>query len=198
MSQRWLGFISVVLCSGALLLLLATARRDHSRNSSLHRDAIKTGFLTGDAAPDFAIPSLDGHTVRLSGFRGHPVLLNFWATWCAPCRVETPWLVELDRRYRPDGMQVVGVSLDDAGSEQAVTKFTKDFGMKYDVLSGNSSLADIYGGVPFLPQSFFIDRTGIIRKTTVGVITKADLESAAKELLIAGDRMSQLVPADPR
>jgi peroxiredoxin len=95
-------------------------------------------------------------------------------------------------------MQVVGVSLDDAGSEQAVTKFTKDFGMKYDVLSGNSSLADIYGGVPFLPQSFFIDRTGIIRKTTVGVITKADLESAAKELLIAGDRMYQLVPADPR
>jgi len=151
-------------------------------------------FLAGDHAPDFELHSLDGRTMKLSDFRGHPVILNFWATWCAPCRVETPWLVELDRRYRAKGVQILGVSLDDVGSEQAVATFTKEQGMQYDVLLGNSSVADAYGGVRFMPQSYFIDRDGEIKKTTVGMTDKEELENNVKELLRTGDRVSQLLP----
>jgi len=132
--------------------------------------------------------------MKLSGFRGHPVILNFWATWCAPCRVETPWLVQLDRRYRANGVQILGVSLDDVGSEQAVATFNKEQGIHYPVLLGNSSVADAYGGVRFMPQSFFIDGEGAIKKTTVGMTDKEELDNNVQELLTTSNRLSQLLP----
>ena len=198
MSQRWLVFVAVIFSVGVLLLISATVPSHHSVSSAPRGSAVKAGFLTGDYAPDFELHSLDGRAMKLSDFRGHPVLLNFWATWCAPCRVETPWLVELDQRYRAQGVQVLGVSLDDVGSEQAVATFTKEQGMKYDVLFGNSSVADAYGGVRFMPQSFFIDRDGRIKKTTLGMTDKEELENDVKELLTASDRVSQLLPGGQR
>ena len=133
-------------------------------------------------APDFTLQSLDGRTVRLSDFRGKAVVLNFWATWCAPCRVEMPWLVELSRRYRAQGVEVVGVSLDDPGQEQEVAKFARERNVDYTILLGSNAVGDAYGGARFLPQTFFIDRDGRIVKSTVGITTESDLEKNIREL----------------
>lgn len=137
----------------------------------------------GQLAPDFDLRSIDGGRTTLSGLRGNPVLLNFWATWCAPCRVEMPWLVDLDRQYRAQGLLIVGISLDDAGSDKEVATFAKDKGVLYPVLFGNSSIANAYGGVRFMPQSFFIYPNGTIMKTTTGLTNKDDLEDGIKQLL---------------
>src|SRR5207245_4206477 len=96
-------------------------------------DLLKVGFRVGDHAPDFELRSLDGGRVSLSELRGKPVLLNFWATWCAPCRVEMPWLVELHEKYRAQGLQIIGVSLDDSGSTQEVAALAKERGVNYQL-----------------------------------------------------------------
>jgi peroxiredoxin len=95
-----------------------------------------------------------------------------------------PWLVQLDQKYRTHGMQIIGVSLDDAGADKDVATFAKDKGVKYDLLLGNSAVANSYGGVRFMPQSFFIDREGKISKTSIGLTSKNDLEDGIKALLV--------------
>ena len=94
----------------------------------------------GQAAPDFALQSLEGKTVRLSDFHGKAVALNFWATWCEPCKIETPWLVELQKEYGPNGFQVVGVSADDSDSKDNVAKFTQSMGVNYPILLGQEDV----------------------------------------------------------
>ena len=104
-------------------------------------------------APDFALQSIDGKTVRLSDFRGKAVLLNFWATYCAPCRIEMPWFVELQDRYAAEGLQVVGVAMDDASPDD-IEKFASELGVNYPILVGEETVGNAYGGVQFLPSTF--------------------------------------------
>src|SRR5581483_9044173 len=84
-------------------------------------------------APDFTLETLDGKNVRLSELRGKAVLLNFWATWCGPCKIETPWLVELQKQYGSQGLQVIGIAMDDSGKDD-IARFAKDMGVNYPVL----------------------------------------------------------------
>jgi peroxiredoxin len=158
-------------------------RTQRSASHPSLQNGIKVGFRVGERAPDFELHSLDGTTVKLSALQGKPVLLNFWATWCTPCRVEMPWLVELDEKYRTQGLQMVGISMDDPGATQDIVAFAKERGVKYRVLWGDSSTADAYGGVRFMPQSFFIEPDGKILKTTTGLRDKKDLEDGAKALV---------------
>jgi peroxiredoxin len=143
----------------------------------------KVGFQVGELAPDFALHALDSRSLRLSDLRGHPVLLKFWATWCAPCRVEMPWLVELDEKYRTQGLQIIGVSMNDAGAVKEVGSFAVERGVKYELLLGNSATAAAYGGVRFMPQTFFIDSERKITKVTTGLTDKKDFEDGVKTLL---------------
>src|SRR5437870_6123278 len=139
---------------------------------------------TLEPGPDFELKSLDGRTVKLSDFHGKVVVLNFWATWCAPCRVETPWLVDLYRQYKEQGLEVVGVSMDDGDQEQ-VADFVKEMGINYTVLMGSHAVGDAYGGLRFLPQTFFIGRDGKIIKHSFGTRSKSDVEDAIKQSLSA-------------
>jgi cytochrome c biogenesis protein CcmG/thiol:disulfide interchange protein DsbE len=184
MTQRKFAFFSLLIVATAFFSLWATKRSSSSASSARPANSVKVGFQTGNLAPDFELRSLDGHRVTLSELRGRPVLLNFWATWCAPCRVEMPWLVQFDQQYRSHGVQIIGVSLDDSGAERDVAVFANDKGVKYNVLFGNSSVADAYGGVRFMPQSFFIDREGKITKTSIGLTSRKDLENGIKALLV--------------
>jgi peroxiredoxin len=109
--------------------------------------------VEGKVAPDFALQSIDGKTVRLSDFRGKAVLLNFWATYCAPCRIEMPWFVELQDRYAAEGLQVVGVAMDDASPDD-IEKFASELGVNYPILVGEETVGNAYGGVQFLPSTF--------------------------------------------
>src|SRR5580693_8492078 len=133
-------------------------------------------------APDFSLESLDGKTLRLSDLRGKAVLLNFWATWCGPCKIEMPWFVDLQKQYGSQGLQIVGVAMDDASKED-IGKFAKDMGVNYPILIGKESVGDQYGGVPALPESFLISRDGKIVDKIIGLRGKAEIEDAVKKAL---------------
>jgi thiol-disulfide isomerase/thioredoxin len=133
-------------------------------------------------APDFSLQSLDGKTMRLSDFRGKAVLLNFWATWCGPCKIEMPWFVDLQKEYGSQGLQIVGVAMDDASKED-IAKFAKDMGVNYPILLGKEAVGDEYGGVPALPESFLIARDGKIVDKIIGLRGKAEIEDAIKKAL---------------
>ena len=133
-------------------------------------------------APDFSLESLDGKSLRLSDLRGKAVLLNFWATWCGPCKIEMPWFVDLQNQYGSQGLQIVGVAMDDASKED-ISKFAKDMGVNYPILIGKESVGDQYGGVPALPESFLISRDGKIVDKIIGLRGKAEIEDAVRKAL---------------
>jgi peroxiredoxin len=133
-------------------------------------------------APDFSLESLDGKNIRLSDLRGKAVLLNFWATWCSPCKIEMPWFVELQNQYGAQGLQIVGVAMDDASKED-IAKFAKDMGVNYPILMGKESVGDQYGGVPALPETFFIGRDGKMVDKIIGLKGKGEIEDAIKKAL---------------
>ena len=140
------------------------------------------GMAYGTPAPDFTLESLDGTAVSLSEFKGKAVLVNFWATWCGPCKIETPWLVDLQNQYGAQGLQVVGVAMDDSGKDE-IAKFAKDMGVNYPVLLGKEAVGDAYGGVPALPESFFVSRDGKIVDKIMGLEGKSEIEAAVKKAL---------------
>ena len=150
-----------------------------TRHSGTHHTA---GMGYGTPAPDFTLESLDGKKVSLSEFKGKAVLVNFWATWCGPCKIETPWLVELQNEYGSQGLQIVGVAMDDSGKDE-IARFAKDMGMNYPVLLGKEAVGEAYGGVPALPESFFVGRDGKIVDKIMGIEGKADIETAIKKAL---------------
>jgi len=133
-------------------------------------------------APDFTLQTLDGKTMRLSDWRGKAVLLNFWATWCGPCKIETPWLVELQNQYGSQGLQIVGVAMDDSGKDE-IAKFAREMGMNYPVLLGKEAVGDAYGGVPYLPETFFIGRDGKIVDKIMGIDSRSVIEQGIRKAL---------------
>src|SRR5271165_4441923 len=147
-----------------------------------HPGVAGAAFNQSTIAPDFSLESLDGKTTRLSDFRGKAVLLNFWATWCGPCKIEMPWFVDLQKQYGSQGLQIVGVAMDD-GSKEDIAKFAKDMGVNYPILIGKESVGDEYGGVPALPQSFVIARDGKIVDKIIGLRGKAEIEDSVKKAL---------------
>ena len=142
--------------------------------------------LPANTAADFALKSLDGHTVKLSEFRRKLVLLNFWAPWCAPCKVEMPWFEDFYKQYRLQGLEVIGVAVDFAGKDE-VAKFVSVHHINYPILLGNNAVADAYGGLHFLPQTFLIDPDGRITKTVVGSTSKPEFENLIKQAVLFSD-----------
>ena len=133
-------------------------------------------------APDFTLPDLDGKPFSLSSTAGKVVLIDFWATWCPPCRMGVPELQELYDRYKAKGLVIVGVSLDQGGAAD-VKPFVKQNGVTYPVVVGDQRVANLYGGIRGIPTMFVVDRQGNIVKKYVGYQSKAVLEAAVKELL---------------
>jgi peroxiredoxin len=176
------NFLILIAVTFAMAMLIYGASRE-SRVSKLQTaDPAAGGNGQSSVAPDFELKSLDGRTVKLSDFRGKAVVLNFWATYCAPCRVETPWLTDVYRQYKTQGLEIVGVSMDDGGQQQ-VSDFVKEMNVNYTILIGNHTVGDAYGGARFLPQTFLIDREGRIVKSVLGIQSKGDFEENIKQLL---------------
>ena len=140
------------------------------------------GNLAGQTAPDFTLTALDGRTIHLSDFRGKAVLLNFWATWCEPCKVEMPWFVELQKEYGADGLQVVGVAMDDA-SQEDIAKFATSLGVNYPIVVGKEGVGSAYGGVQFLPETFYIGRDGKVISSAFGLKGRGEIEANVKKAL---------------
>ena len=126
-------------------------------------------------APAWSARDLNGNVVRSDQFKGKVVVLDFWATWCVPCRTELPGYVDLQRKYGNEGLVIIGVSLDDEGPE-AVRLFSTRHGLNYTVVMGNDDLVNAFGGIDAYPTTFIIDRDGIIRDRKIGSMAEPKYE----------------------
>ena len=143
------------------------------------------GLMQGKMAPGFTLVDTDGRKVSLSDYKGRPVLINFWATWCAPCKLEMPWFQEYREKYKGQGFEILGIAEDDAPKDEIV-KTAKKAGVGYPVLMTDNKIANLYGGVDSLPTSFYIDKTGTVVEETVGLAGKDEVELYIKKLIGAG------------
>ncbi|MFC5863746.1 TlpA family protein disulfide reductase [Acidicapsa dinghuensis] len=164
--------------------------------ANLVSDAAGVGHLAspmvGKAAPSFTLTNLQGKKVSLADYKGKAIQLNFWATWCAPCKIETPWLVDLEKQYSPQGFEILGVSFDDLDQDDTkllakekvdIAKAADQLGIHYPVLLDGDSIAKSYGDPDVFPTSFFINREGEITNVTFGLTSKDDLENNIRKAL---------------
>jgi cytochrome c biogenesis protein CcmG/thiol:disulfide interchange protein DsbE len=136
----------------------------------------------GRPAPSFVLKDSAGKPVKLAALKGRVVLLNFWATWCAPCRVEMPWFEEFSKRYEDKGLAVLGVSLDDGGWK-AIQPVVGKLQITYPIVLGDDKVSKSYGMGDLLPATFLIDRAGKIREVKEGFGNKQEFESTIEKLL---------------
>jgi len=176
-------FLAAVTITGLLALLaLAGCKQKAGQNATT---GASSGASASAAAPEasLAIPTLEGATASLDQYKGKVVLVNFWATWCDPCKTEIPWLIEFNHKYGPKGLVILGVAMDDEG-KKVVEPWVKakrfdvkgqQAPMDYPILLGNDKIADKFGGILGLPTSMLYSRDGRKIKTIVGLINYEDL-----------------------
>jgi len=133
-------------------------------------------------APNFSLKTADGTTIELAKLKGKVVVVNFWATWCPPCRAEIPDFIKIQEKYKSKGLVIVGVSLDQKGWT-AVKPFAEKTKFNYPVVLGNEDMVNAYGGIEAIPTSFFIDKQGFIVDKQVGMLTNEAFEQKLKSLL---------------
>jgi peroxiredoxin len=139
----------------------------------------------GQATPGFTLKDADGQTVRPADYQGKVVLLDFWATWCGPCKIEIPWFMDFERQFKDQGFAVVGVSMDEDGWT-AIKPYVQNMKMNYRILLGNDDVSTAYGGLDSLPTTLLIDRQGKIASVHVGVsMGKEEFKNAIVQLLNA-------------
>jgi thiol-disulfide isomerase/thioredoxin len=145
----------------------------------------KETSLEGRHAPVFTLVNLEGKKVSLKDYKGRPVLVNFWATWCTPCKLEMPWFEEFRKKYGPQGFEILGIAEDDAGKDE-IAKAVKKINVSYPILLADPKIASAYGGVDYLPESFYVDRNGVVETETSGLGSKDEIEANIKRLIAAG------------
>lgn len=133
-------------------------------------------------APEFELKDAEGRTVRLSDYKGKVVVLDFWATWCGPCKAEIPWLNELAKKYESEGVVVLGISMDEDRWE-AVKPFMEKVPIHYPVLMGTRRVAYLYGDVESLPVAFFVDRDQKVAAIHAGTASRKSVEQAIQAIL---------------
>jgi thiol-disulfide isomerase/thioredoxin len=148
--------------------------------------------LKGKPAPAFTLEDLSGKKVSLASYKGKAVLINFWATWCGPCKIETPWLVELRNQYAPKGFEILGVSTDDldrddkqklADEKKEIARSAEQLHIDYPVLIDGATLSQPYDGLDAMPTSYFVDRNGTVVAVQLGLTSKDDIEGNIKKAL---------------
>src|SRR5437016_12101972 len=179
----------VLIVSTVLVLIVATVYADRatrvkvrvpSNNAPQPNDAPE-----GKLAPEVTFKDLDGKDATLAQYKGKVVLVNFWATWCDPCYIEIPWLIEMQQKYEAKGFTVLGISMDEEGKSAVVPFLAKErfnvngqkFPMNYPIVIGNDHVADKLGGLLGYPTSFTIARDGQIAKQVPGLLSYADLRT---------------------
>jgi thiol-disulfide isomerase/thioredoxin len=159
-------------------------------SSAAAADQDTTPKLQGKTAPQFTLVDLDGKKVSLADYRGKPVLVNFWATWCGPCKLEMPWFQEFSQKYAAQGLVILGVAADDAG-KSVIAGVAKKSGVTYPILLADDKIEQAYGGVDYLPESFYVDRSGKVLLETAGISSedggKDEIEANIKKLVAGGE-----------
>ena len=182
--HRDIVVLAVVILVVGIMISSAVIMSRHNEAANVgNRQSAVLGDVHGAVAPDFDLKSLDtGRNVKLSDFRGKAVVLNFWATYCEPCKIEMPWFEDLSKEYASQNVQFIGVAMDDVG-EDKIKDFAKQLGVTYPILLGKESVGDAYGGLQFLPMTFYIDPNGKVVERSLGIAGKGDVEANIKRAL---------------
>jgi peroxiredoxin len=150
----------------------------------------------GKPAPGFTLTDSTGKTIKLADYRGKVVLLNFWATWCGPCKIEMPWFTGYEQQYQGKDFAVLGVSLDEDGWK-AVKPYLASHKIGYPVMIGGDDISQAYGGIDSLPTTFLIGKDGRIASMHVGLVSKSVYDNEIQKLLAAPKQSANLAqPAE--
>lgn len=182
-SQRWALLSLAILITGAgwIWASLATPGSTTAGRVPLPRE----GFL----APDFRLETTSGETVELADLRGHPVLINLWATWCPPCRAEMPAIQRVHQEYSGQGLQVLAVNATNQDDASRIEAFARDYQLTFPILLDRDGRVTRDYQMRALPTTFFIDREGVIQEVVVGgPISEALLRIRVEKLLFAQER----------
>lgn len=170
-----LAGLAIAAAAAALLALAAAQKPSPSAE-------ITSASTPPIPSPAWELKGTDGKPVKSSDFAGKVVILDFWATWCGPCRMEIPGFIELQKQYADRGLVVVGVSLDQGGAP-VVKSFIEKAAINYPVVLGDETVVNAFGGVEGIPTTFIIDRKGQIVRKHVGYADKSEFEAEIKPLL---------------
>lgn len=132
--------------------------------------------------PAFELEDMDGGVYSMEARKGSVVIINFWATWCGPCRFEIPELVELQEEYGPEGFEVLGISMDEEGFD-VIRPFAEEMAINYPIVVDHGAVASQFGGIYGLPTTFIVDRNGLIQERIIGIVTRQSLEPRLQILL---------------
>lgn len=156
-----------------------------SKDSEGAPDAQGAG-LRGQPAPNFTLVNTSGDRVSLANYKGKPVIVNFWATWCGPCKLEMPWFEEFSHKYQAQGLTILGLSQDDGASKDEIATAAKHIGVSYPILLPDDAVAKQYGGVDYLPETFYVSKDGVVQVATAGAPSKDEMEANIKRIISAG------------
>jgi thiol-disulfide isomerase/thioredoxin len=181
--MRIRGLTSLILLSGLLAGSIAGCGGSGAKTSGAPK------VLANE--PNVTFKDLNGQDVTLASLKGKVVVVNFWATWCEPCRTEIPWMIAYQQKYADKGFTMLGVAMDEGGKADVEpfvksTNFDvsgKQLTMNYPIVLGNDDIADKFGGMLGLPTSLVISRDGKIVKRYIGLVNEADLDKQIKDLL---------------
>ncbi|MBA4406223.1 hypothetical protein C0389_03015 [bacterium] len=172
---------------GVIILLFVFNNSDYLFGSSEENGPYPPNYIpaaqkSSALAPDFTLPTSDGKTLKLSDLKGKVVIVDFWATWCPPCRKGIPDLIALKKKYGSKGFEIIGVSVD-TETKSEVVPFIKDYKINYPVVYGNMNVYQQYGGIRAIPTSFVIDKQGKIIASYEGLHPLQTYEDHIKKLL---------------
>lgn len=156
---------------------------DSSANSAA--DPLAPTML-GKVAPAFTLVDLKGKKVSLADFKGHPVVLNFWATFCGPCKMEMPWFQDLVAKYQPQGVVMLGIDQDDGMATPQIAAASKEIGVRYPILLPDNKIAKDYQLSDYLPETYYIDKSGKVVDQTIGAHSKDELEADIQKAIGSG------------
>jgi peroxiredoxin len=143
-------------------------------------------LLLGKDAPSFTLVDLDGKKVSLADYKGHAVVLNFWATYCGPCKLEMPWFQDLQNKYKDKGLVVLGLDQDDGMAVKEVAAASKRVGVTYPILMPDDKVSKSYQLSDYIPETFYVDKSGKIVEQTIGAHSKNELEADVQKAIASG------------
>ena len=166
-----------------LLILTTTLFGCEGKSSQINKKVDDYYFTYDEKAPDFKLLTLNGEEINLTEYSGKIVILDFWATWCGPCRIGIPDLVSIQKEYK-DEVVIIGISLDQPSTQDNIQPFIDYFGINYPIVLGTIDVVVAYGNIQAIPTSFIIDRERNIVNKYVGLVPKATIVKEIKTLLI--------------